>query len=322
MPSPERRAASAAERLVWGRPEADEAERLIRLAIAEDLPDGDRSSDPLFPDRAATFADGSRRGGWGVVAHGVLRAAGTVCGVRVVQALFAALDARVRVVRRREDGERVAAGEPVFELHGPAAAVLHGERIALNFLARLSGIASATARWVDELRGLPVVLLDTRKTTPGWRRLEKYAVRAGGGHNHRRDLSDGILVKDNHRDLLRRGGIADPAVWIAALRAAHPDVFLEVEVDDREQFLAVRACRVDAILLDNFALDDLRQAVETNRVLPAPRPVLEASGGIRLDNVRAVAETGVERISAGVLTHSAPSLDVSLETVEIEPLES
>lgn len=298
--------------------EAAEADRLIEIALAEDLPDGDRTSDTLFPDVVSCFPDGRRRGGWLLRARCVVRADGVVSGAPVVGRLFAALDPRVEVVVHRADGEAVCEGDTIFEISGPVASVLRGERTALNFLGRLSGIASGVARWVAVLRGSRATLLDTRKTTPGWRRLEKYAVRCGGGTNHRGSLSDGILVKDNHREILAAGGIDEFATWIAAFRRDCVGEHLQVEVDDREGFLAARGCEVDSILLDNFTADDLRWAVERNREMPRPRPLLEASGGIRLDNLSEIAATGVDRISAGALTHSSTSLDVSLETVGID----
>ena len=307
----------------WGDAESVDAARLIQLALAEDLPDGDRTSDYLFPAVDSTFPDGTGRGPSTLRARGVVRAAGVVCGLPVLEAVFAAVDPLVSFVSLRGDGESAQSGDAVFEVAGPAASVLRAERTVLNFFGRLCGVSSLTARWVEALRGTSVALLDTRKTTPGWRRLEKYAVRVGGGSNHRMDLSDGILVKDNHRELLRGEGVESTSTWIAGLRQANPGIFLQVEVDTRDEFLAVLACDVDSILLDNFSLEALRWAVETNRQLagrttPQKRLLLEASGGIRLEDVREVAETGVDRISVGALTHAAVSLDVSLETVAVE----
>jgi nicotinate-nucleotide pyrophosphorylase (carboxylating) len=288
------------------------------MALAEDLPDGDRTSDTLFPDAVGSFPDGHRRGGWALRARCIARAEGVVSGVPVVERLFAALDPRVEVAVLRRDGDTVRDGDAILEVSGPAASVLRGERAALNFIGRLCGIATGVSRWIAALAGSQATLLDTRKTTPGWRRLEKYAVRCGGGTNHRESLSDGILVKDNHREILAAAGVDDFATWVDAFRRDCAGSFLQVEVDDRDEFLAARCCSVDSILLDNFGLEDLRWAVEKNRELPAPRPSLEASGGIRLENVREIAATGVDRISVGALTHSAVSLDVSLETVGID----
>jgi nicotinate-nucleotide pyrophosphorylase (carboxylating) len=289
--------------------------------VAEDLPDGDLTTDVLFPDERGSFPDGSPRGGLGVRARCVARTEGVACGVAVVEAVYRKLDPAVSVRLLRGDGERLAPGDVVLEVCGPARSVLRGERIALNFLAHLSGIASTAARWAAALDGYPAVLLDTRKTTPGWRSLEKYAVRAGGGTNHRRSLSDGVLVKDNHLKALRGSGAGSLRTWVETLRRAWPGRFLELEVDTREEFLEARGCDVDAILLDNFPLEDLRWAVARNRELPGRRPALEASGGIRLENLRAVAATGVDRISVGALTHSAPALDLSLEAVGVYRLE-
>ena len=173
-----------------------------------------------------------------------------------------------------------------------------------------------TAEWVAALGESDAQLVDTRKTTPGWRYLEKYAVRCGGARNHRFNLSDGILVKDNHIAVLRELGRGDFADWVATLRADSPGHFLQVEVDTREQFLVVIELSVDSILLDNFPVDDLRWAVERRNSRDPASPVLEASGGIQLKNIRAIAETGVDRSSVGALTHSAPSLDVALDIVD------
>jgi nicotinate-nucleotide pyrophosphorylase (carboxylating) len=194
---------------------------------------------------------------------------------------------------------------PIAELDGPARGVLTGERLALNLIGRLSGIATLTRRYVDAVAGTGATILDTRKTTPGLRVLEKHAVATGGGTNHRFGLDDGVLVKDNHLRLT--GGIA-PA--IAALRAA-TDLPVEVEAETLDQVREAVEAGADAILLDNMSTDGLREAV----ALVAGRARLEASGGVSLDTVRAIAETGVDFVSVGALTHSAPSLDVSLEVL-------
>jgi nicotinate-nucleotide pyrophosphorylase (carboxylating) len=244
----------------------------------------------------------------------------------VIEQLFRSRAPGVALHPARRDGDGLLAGERLLEIEGAAAAILPLERIALNFLQRLSGIATETRKWFEALRGTGARLLDTRKTLPGWRRLEKYAVRAGGGGNHRSSLSDGILLKDNHRAALAgvpgqdrgktgAGGIRD---WVAALRRASPGVFLQVEVDGREEYLEALEASPDSILLDNFALDDIAWAVETRNRRPPPGPSLEASGGIRLENVRQVALTGVDRISVGALTHSAPALDIGLDVLRRE----
>ena len=302
----------------FGEPEREQAVALLGLAIAEDLPAGDPTSDALFPDQPATFRDGSPRGGLGVVAEIVAREEGVLAGTPVVVELFRALDPRVEVEGLRAEGERLATEAVILRLRGPAGAVLRGERIALNFLQKLCGMATCAADWAELVGSTGVTLLDTRKTTPGWRALEKYAVRCGGATNHRQSLSDGAMIKDNHAWLLREQGSSRIVDWVAAVREeARDGLFVEVEVDSRQEFLAARDAGADCILLDNFCLDDLRWAVEENRRLPHPRPLLEASGGIRRDTLLAVAQTGVDRVSVGALTHSAPSLDVSLEVREL-----
>ena len=203
-----------------------------------------------------------------------------------------------------EDGQRVAAGETMLTLVGPVLDLLKAERVALNLAQRLSGIATLTHRFVDQVRPLPVAIVDTRKTTPGLRVLEKYAVRVGGGRNHRFSLSDGVMIKDNH--LAAAGSIARA---VSLVRAAIPHTLrIEVEADTLAQVRECLDCGVDIILLDNMDCLTLRQAVE----MVQGRALLEASGGIRLDNVRQVAETGVDMISIGALTHSAPSCDISM----------
>ena len=227
---------------------------------------------------------------------------GVVCGLEAATAVFAELG--VGFDPMAAEGTSVDPGT-IAELEGPARGVLTGERLALNLIGRLSGIATLTRRYVDAVAGTGATILDTRKTTPGLRALEKHAVATGGATNHRFGLDDGVLVKDNHLRLT--GGIA-PA--IAALRVA-TDLPVEVEAETLEQVREAVAAGADTILLDNMSTDELREAVG----LVAGRAKLEASGGVNLDTVRAIAETGVDFISVGALTHSAPSLDVSLEVL-------
>ncbi|HSI97405.1 MAG TPA: carboxylating nicotinate-nucleotide diphosphorylase, partial [Gaiellaceae bacterium] len=221
----------------------------------------------------------------------------------VAEAVFRTLDSEIDFERLVPEGAFVEQPATVARVTGPLRAILTGERTALNFLGRLSGIATLTRRYVDAVEGTGSAILDTRKTTPGLRLLEKEAVAAGGGRNHRVGLSDGVLVKDNH---LRAAGSIAAAV--ERVRAAS-DLPVEVECDTVQQVSQALAAGADAILLDNMTLDELRAAVE----LAGGRARLEASGGITLENVRAVAETGVDEISVGALTHSVRSLDVSLE---------
>jgi nicotinate-nucleotide pyrophosphorylase (carboxylating) len=268
----------------------DILERAVYAALAEDVGEGDVTTD------ATVDADTAG------AASLVLRETGVVCGLRAAELVFRALDDEIAFEPLVEDGTLVARG-PVARVSGSLRAILTGERTALNFLARLSGIATLTRRYVDAVDGTGVSILDTRKTTPGLRVLEKYAVLTGGGHNHRFGLDDGVLVKDNH---LRAASSVHAAV--ERVRAT-TDLPIEVECDTLEQVEEALASEADAILLDNMRVDQLRRAV----ALVRGRARLEASGGVDLDTVRAIAETGVDEISVGALTHSARSLDVSLE---------
>jgi nicotinate-nucleotide pyrophosphorylase (carboxylating) len=233
----------------------------------------------------------------------VVREPGIVCGLAAAAAVFEALDSDVHFEALVVEGDRVEGGAVVARVEGLERAILTGERTALNFLGRLSGISTLTRRYVDAVAGTGVAILDTRKTTPGLRLLEKHAVACGGGKNHRFGLEDGVLVKDNH---LRAAGSMRAAV--ERLRSTTP-LQIEVECDTLEQVAEALEAGADAILLDNMTLDALREAV----ALVRGRARLEASGGVTLENVRAIAETGVDEISVGALTHSAKSLDVSLE---------
>ena len=269
----------------------DTVERAVLAALAEDVGAGDVTTEATV-DVDAT--------GTAVL---LLREPGVVCGLGAAEVVFRALDEDVAFEALVEDGEHVEAGATVAVMSGSLRAILTGERTALNFLGRLSGIATLTRHYVDAADGTGVAILDTRKTTPGLRALEKHAVACGGGRNHRFGLDDGILVKDNH--LQAAGSVTDA---VRRLRAATP-LPIEVECDTLEQVSEALDAGADAILLDNMSIDALRAAV----ALAGGRARLEASGGVTLENVRAVAETGVDEISVGALTHSARSLDVSLE---------
>jgi nicotinate-nucleotide pyrophosphorylase (carboxylating) len=269
----------------------DTLERVAFAALAEDVGEGDVTTDATVGEDAVGTAEI------------VVREPGVVCGLAVAETVFRALDPELRFEALVEEGAAVAASTSVARVVGPERAILTGERTALNFLARLSGIATLTRRYVEAVTGTGAAILDTRKTTPGLRALEKHAVATGGGRNHRFGLDDGVLVKDNH---LRAAGSVAAAV--ERVRAATP-LPVEVECDTLEQVGEALAAGVEAILLDNMTLEELRDAVSLVR----GRVRLEASGGVTLENVRAVAETGVDEISVGALTHSARSLDVSLE---------
>lgn len=265
---------------------------LIRQALAEDLGDGDLTAQAIVPEDARAR---------GMV---VAKQDGVVAGLSAAAAVFDELDAAVEVSICCMDGDRVHAFDQLLAVSGPARAILAGERVALNLLGRLSGVATVTAEYVAAVEGTGVRILDTRKTTPGMRALEKAAVVAGGGASHRFGLYDAVLVKENHVRVA--GGVHE-----AARRAVEnsPDgVVVEVEVESLAELEEALQARIERVLLDNMGPDDLRAAVRLAR----GRAKLEASGGITLDNVRAIAETGVDFISIGALTHSAPALDVSL----------
>ena len=231
---------------------------------------------------------------------------GVVCGIPLALEAFRLLDPKVSIRVDREDGSRVRAGEPVLFVTGHARGLLSAERVALNYLQRLSGIATLTARYVEAVKGTKAKILDTRKTTPGWRTLEKYAVRAGGGTNHRMNLSTGVLIKDNHLAAVD-GDIAKAVSRARAIAA--PGVKVEVECDRPEQVERAVAAGADVILLDNMTPDLMHECVR----LVNGRAILEASGGVNLSNVKRIAETGVDWISVGAITHSAPSMDLALD---------
>ena len=236
----------------------------------------------------------------------VARQTGVISGLALAREAFEQLDKAVTIRTEHEDGTRIHPQTPVMFLSGHARGLLSAERVALNFVQRLSGVATLTARYVEAIAGTGAHILDTRKTAPGWRRLEKYAVRCGGGLNHRLYLSSGVLIKDNHL------AAADGDITLAVKRAralAPKGIKIEVECDRLDQVRTAIDADVDIIMLDNMGLADLRQAVQ----LVDGRAVTEASGGVKLDTVRAIAETGVNWISVGALTHSAPALDLALD---------
>ena len=268
-------------------------DRVVALALAEDVGGGDLTSSALVPAGARCRAEL------------LLEEPGVVCGVPVAAAVFHALDSDVQVEALLEEGALVRdVPVAIAVVEGPARAVLSGERVALNLVARLCGIASLTQRFVELANGTVATILDTRKTTPGLRALEKYAVRCGGGHNHRAGLYDAILVKENH--LRITGGIS---AAVASVRARSNGLPIEVEAETLEQVGEALAAGVERILLDNKTPKEIAGAV----ALVGGRAELEASGGVSLESVRAYAETGVDYISVGALTHSARSLHVSLE---------
>jgi nicotinate-nucleotide pyrophosphorylase (carboxylating) len=281
--------------------ESEAFRRLATWALEEDLgTSGDLTSRAIIPpDRV----------GQAVL---VAREAGILAGLPAAQQTFALVDPDLHFQAERADGDRVGPGDRLATVSGRMRSILAGERTALNFLQRLSGVATLTRRHVDAVAGLPCQILDTRKTTPGWRLLEKYAVRCGGGTNHRMGLGDGILIKDNHLAALG-GGLSAVGEAVRLARRQHPTgIPVEVEVDDLAQLDHALAARPDMVLLDNMTLDQLREAVRRRNAV-APNVLLEASGGVTLTSLRDIAATGVDRISIGALTHSARALDIGLD---------
>jgi len=270
----------------------------VHRALQEDAGRGDVTTEAIVPANAQGAA---------VI---IAKAAGIICGLSPCEACFRTLDPDLVFTVKTEDGRAVEPGAIVADIEGRLRPILTAERAALNFLQRLSGIATLTARFVERVQGTKAVILDTRKTTPGLRLFEKYAVRCGGGHNHRFGLDDGILIKDNHTDAA--GGVGEAVRRMRAAQGKRP-LPIEVEVEALDQIEVALAAGAAMLLLDNFSVDDLRRAVD----LVEGRAELEASGGVTLESVRAVAETGVDYISVGRLTHSAPALDLSLEVTRV-----
>ena len=269
-------------------------EPVVRAALEEDLGRaGDITSDLTVPADARANA------------RLVARKAGTIAGLIAAECAFRLIDANITFKNEASDGQTVAAGTTLAIIEGPARSILSAERVALNFLGHLSGVATATRALVDAVAGTKARITCTRKTTPGLRALEKYAVRCGGGFNHRFGLDDAVLIKDNH--LVAAGGIK-PAIERVRAGLGHM-AKIEVEVDSLAQLEEALALGVDTILLDNMKPDDLKRAV----ALAKTRAVLEASGNVTLATVRAIAETGVDYISSGAITHSAPNLDIALD---------
>jgi len=282
----------------------DHVEKLIDLALTEDIGTGDVTSEYFVPQ--------------GVQARALMlvKADGVVAGLEVAQRVFQKVDKSIEINILIEDGSRVVKGAYVMEIKGPARSVLTGERVALNFMQRLSGIATKTAMFVALTEGTIAKVLDTRKTTPGWRELEKYAVTQGGGMNHRMGLYDRAMVKDNH--LVAEHDINDIQAAIIKLKRDKPHVEVELEADRLDQVEAfLKLDGVDHILLDNMTNEQMREAVAMRGSGDEKFPKLEASGGVNETTIYEISRTGVDFISVGALTHSAMALDISLDFVEL-----
>ena len=272
--------------------------QIVQNALEEDVGTGDVTSE--WTVEKETLASGRM----------IAKEAGVICGLDVARLVFREVDREIDFTSRVRDGDRVTAGDEIARIEGPARGILTGERVALNFLQRMSGIATLTARYVEAVRGTGTRILDTRKTTPGLRTLEKYAVRCGGGENHRFGLYDMVLIKDNH--IAAGGGIGEAVRNVKCkMQNVKCNVPIEVEVKNQSELADALEGGVDRIMLDNMNVEEMRQAVETVRKA-SDAVEIEASGGVTLEHLREIAETGVDFISVGALTHSAQALDVSL----------
>jgi nicotinate-nucleotide pyrophosphorylase (carboxylating) len=284
--------------------------RVLELARDEDLGGGDLTSS-ILP------------AGLHAKARFVARHSMIFCGGALLEAIAVMYDGSIRTELLVDEGQHAEEGDALAQWDGPASGILAAERVALNFLQRLTGIATATREYVDAVAGTGAAIYDTRKTTPGWRHLEKYAVRAGGGYSYRRGLYDAVLVKDNHLAIMARAEGQDPLAAAARelerIRPYLPEgSSVELEVDNLDQLARALELSVDIILLDNMSVEDLAKAVDMRHEAGLTgRVELEASGGITLANVRAVAQTGVDRISVGALTHSVEAADIALD-IEVD----
>lgn len=292
--------------------EPEKIDTLIQLAIQEDIGTGDVTTESLIPDS--------------LIVEGIFLAkeSGVIAGLPVVEYFFSKLDKGVSLKQNVRDGTFVKRGETIASLKGGAKTLLSGERIALNFLQRLSGIATTTAQFVERIKPLKTAIMDTRKTVPGWRYLEKYAVSVGGGVNHRMGLYDQVLIKDNHLDILKAKtglkpvstSIIEKAVSVLRQKIKK-GILIEVETRTLDEVKDALKAGVDIILFDNMNIEQLEEAVKMVKSWKPSKvrykPLTEASGNIIMENVRLVSQTGVDRISAGAITHSAKALDISLE---------
>jgi len=279
------------------QPTEEQVDNIIDVALAEDISHGDVTSEVLIPP------------GLQGRASIMVKEKGVIAGGEVARRVFLRVDPRLQVKVFIKDGMEVKPGDIIATISGAILSILQAERVALNFLQRLSGIASQTAQYVAKTHGCGVNITDTRKTTPGLRLLQKYAVRMGGGQNHRFHLGDGVLIKDNHLIVLRALGMSLKEIVGKAKQNAPKGLKVEVEANTVQEALDAAEAGADIVMLDNMSLDEMRRAVS---LLPSQVRV-EASGGITLANVQAVAETGIDFISVGALTHSSKALDISLE---------
>ena len=270
---------------------------LIDAALAEDLGMGDPTTDTLIAPTLTASAEL------------VSRERGVLAGIDIASTVFTRVDPSLTVATLAADGAGIAPGDKMLSVSGSVASILKAERTAVNFLQRLSGIATQTRRYVDAVKSYPAQIVDTRKTTPGLRKLEKYAITMGGGRNHRQNLADGILIKDNHIEALALQGLGIGDVVRKALAGASHTIKVEIEVETLEQLEEVLDAGADLVLLDNMSVERMSEAVR----IASGRAILEASGGITLDTVGRVAATGVDIISVGALTHSATALDFGLD---------
>jgi nicotinate-nucleotide pyrophosphorylase (carboxylating) len=269
----------------------------VKNALAEDIGSGDATTRATVPKNL------------NVVALMRAREPLVVAGIGFAEMAFRELSPKIKIKKLARDGQRIAAGKTLLKISGPACAILSAERVALNFIQRLSGVATLTWQFAEAVRGTSAKILDTRKTTPGWRRFEKYAVTCGGGENHRLGLSDMILIKDNHLAALRNEKPNAITAAVTRTREKFPKLKVEVEADNLAQVTQAAAASVDFVLLDNMNLKQLRAAVK----IVSGRAKTEASGGVNLKTVREIAETGVDFISVGALTHSARAVDIGLD---------
>ncbi len=282
---------------------AEQIDHIIDLALAEDVGRGDVTSEALIPAELEGKA------------YILVKAEGVLAGGEVAKKVFLQVDPSINIEILIKDGAKIKPGDIAVTIAGRVISILKAERVALNFLSKLSGIAAQTAQYIAGTQGLKARITDTRKTTPGLRLLEKYAVRMGGGQNHRFDLSDAVLIKDNHLEVLRSLGMSLQDIVARAKQNAPAGLRVEVEVNTTQEVLDAVEAGADIIMLDNMCPEEMRQAVS---LIPAQIEI-EASGGITLDNVRKAAETGVNLISIGALTHSSKALDMSLE-LELQAL--